>query len=289
MQQKESSRRQRKNMLAHNRHCESHKAGAIQKKTRVRPAYTDIANTTNLMEFAPFQCSSAHSSSLSSNLMELTPWSSSPQPRQDARFFLAISFLKPLPFTFSISPAAASPQESPADPPNLCFALCVLSSNLESLIVALHFASSTREKGTPDLASLTSLSFFGFLLVSLTSAGATASSSILATAFVFTTGAGASSTATSLGASSATRLRFFGLKDSLSSSGSFCAGSGTFVAAPPDSNQNWQREESGTLLSFLLLFVRVADSPSSPPEVSLSKAFRVLDRPLSKRNRCTIG
>merc|ERR1719296_435600 len=83
---------------------------------------------------------SSYSSSLSEKAIELTPWLISPPPRQEARFFLAISFLKPLPFTLIISAAAESPQESPPSRPKLFLASWVWSRMRFSLICADHLS-----------------------------------------------------------------------------------------------------------------------------------------------------
>merc|ERR1719296_383275 len=85
---------------------------------------------------------SSYSSSLSEKAIELTPWLISPPPRQEARFFLAISFLKPLPFTLIMSIAAASPHVSPASSPNFSLALWVLSLSRSSLMALDHFSQS---------------------------------------------------------------------------------------------------------------------------------------------------
>mmetsp|Transcript_65595 Transcript_65595/g.170358 ORF Transcript_65595/g.170358 Transcript_65595/m.170358 type:complete len:242 (+) Transcript_65595:135-860(+) len=109
--------------------------------------------------------------------MEFTPWSISPPPLQDALFFFCISLRKPLPFTLRRSSAALSPQESPAEPPNLSLALWVLSIKRESLMVAFHLSSSIRLKGTPGVLSAALSFFFSFLLAFGTSAASSAASS----------------------------------------------------------------------------------------------------------------
>merc|ERR1719201_1361541 len=66
-----------------------------------------------------------------------------PPPRQEARFFFAISLRKSLPFTFSKSEAAWLPQSSPP------LSLCAVIRSLSFLIVDSHFSLSTRRKNSP--------------------------------------------------------------------------------------------------------------------------------------------
>mmetsp|Transcript_32871 Transcript_32871/g.90803 ORF Transcript_32871/g.90803 Transcript_32871/m.90803 type:complete len:203 (+) Transcript_32871:92-700(+) len=156
--------------------------------------------------------------------MEFTPWSISPPPRHEALFFLAISFRKPLPLTFRRSSAALSAHVSPAEPPNFCFALCELSTNLSSVKVFLHFSSSMRWKGTPAFFSSCS-PFFFFFLCGAASAAACSSAPVPSTA---PTPAASVPSASSLAASTSRFLFFFGGSASGSSAG---AGGGSGVSA----------------------------------------------------------
>mmetsp|Transcript_24317 Transcript_24317/g.68031 ORF Transcript_24317/g.68031 Transcript_24317/m.68031 type:complete len:207 (-) Transcript_24317:9-629(-) len=104
--------------------------------------------------------------------------SMAPPPRQEARFFFAISLRKPFPFVLRRSSDALSAHESPAELPNLTLALWVLSSSRGSFIRALHFSSSIRLKGTGGgLSSLPFLALPFFLAGGASTAAAGASGS----------------------------------------------------------------------------------------------------------------
>mmetsp|Transcript_55983 Transcript_55983/g.179677 ORF Transcript_55983/g.179677 Transcript_55983/m.179677 type:complete len:233 (-) Transcript_55983:127-825(-) len=216
------------------------------------------------------------SSLLSSNLMEFTPWSISPPPRQDARFFFAISFRKPLPLTFRRSSDALSAQLSPAESPNFCLAVCLLSRSLSSFSALFHFSSSMRLKGVPaGFSSLASLLFFFFFGGSSVAAASTA-------------GAGCSASASA--SASASRFFLLALAPSCTPGASAAA---PFVGAAPlqrVSSQSWQATVSSSSASAAaFLDLAASTSSSSPAEVSLSKARRVFCKPLSRRKRRSAG
>mmetsp|Transcript_130003 Transcript_130003/g.323978 ORF Transcript_130003/g.323978 Transcript_130003/m.323978 type:complete len:239 (+) Transcript_130003:171-887(+) len=238
--------------------------------------------------------------------MEFTPWSISPPPLQDALFFFCISLRKPLPFTLRRSSAALSPQESPAEPPNLSLALWVLSIKRESLMVAFHLSSSIRLKGTPGVLSAALSFFFSFLLAFGTSAASSAASS--------TSHFGCSTFSWAM-ASEDFRLFFFGRSSvaaevcSASSSAASAAAAsssaeaflfffflGSSAPASPFVAMAGRRPSSQSLHASVnsksaraFAFLPLPVPADSSKDVSLSKAFKAFCRPLSKRNRRTAG
>mmetsp|Transcript_62263 Transcript_62263/g.157315 ORF Transcript_62263/g.157315 Transcript_62263/m.157315 type:complete len:298 (-) Transcript_62263:86-979(-) len=297
--------------------------------------------------------------------MEFTPWSISPPPLQEARFFFAISLRKPFPFTFSKSSAALSPQESPADSPNRSLALWVLSIKRESLMVAFHLSSSMRLKGTPGVLSAAFAFFFFSVLsafeISATSSCAETASLVLSfflvivslspssasSSFSFVSTFGALTPSSCLSAFSFFFLSFFstfcssatstashastlvcsafsasgesfrpfflgrssmeaGVPSSSITAGagastsafafrlSFFLGSSVFPAPSAtttgrrSSSQSWQASVSSNSVSAFA-FLPLLTSTDSSKEVSLSKAFKALCKPHSRRNRRTAG
>mmetsp|Transcript_135281 Transcript_135281/g.246036 ORF Transcript_135281/g.246036 Transcript_135281/m.246036 type:complete len:227 (-) Transcript_135281:228-908(-) len=194
--------------------------------------------------------------------MEFTPWSISPPPLQEDRFFFAISLRKPLPFTFSKSSAALSPQESPMEPPYLFLARWVLSFSLSSLIAEIHLSWFTRENGTPEVFSSLALSFLSFLpsFVGASSVPAVVSGSA---------GAGSASTAAAAGAASsaawasAARCFFDFLRGGASSAASGAAASS---AAP------WAAWASAAAASAARRFLRFLAALASASSSATSAA-----------------